>query len=55
MEHQSPEQRPEIPPRFGRLLVACALAVVFCGVLVYFMSNSFANCCDLSWLDRLTH
>lgn len=52
-----PRSKPpkEITPRFGRLLVACVLAVVFCGVLVYLMGDVFTSCCDLSWLDRLNH
>jgi hypothetical protein len=50
-----PESTPtDIKPRFGRLLLVCALSVVFCGFLVYLMGDVFADCCDLSWLDRLT-
>jgi hypothetical protein len=51
-----PSDKPtDITPRFGRLLLACVLSVIFCGVLVYLMSTLFADCCDLSWLDRLGH
>ena len=46
--------RTQPTPRFGRLLVACVLAVLFCGVLVWLMGDRFAECCDLSWLDRLS-
>jgi len=45
----------EITPRFGRLLFACAVSVVFCGVLVYLVSNELSGCCDLSWIDSLIH
>ena len=47
--------RTQPTPRFGRLLVVCVLAVLFCGVLVWLMGDRFAECCDLSWLDRLSH
>jgi hypothetical protein len=35
----------EITPRFGRLLVACFAAVIFCGVLVWFASTYLLDCC----------
>ena len=55
MDDQNKEAPKEITPRFGRLLIVCALSVIFCGALVYFMSDMFASCCDLSWLERLNH
>ncbi len=30
---------------FGRLLLVCALAAVFCGVLVWFATTYMRNCC----------
>jgi len=30
---------------FGRLLLACASAAVFCGVLVWFATTYMRNCC----------
>jgi hypothetical protein len=45
---------PATTPRFGRLLLVCALSVLLCGVLVWLMGDQFAECCDLSWLDRLS-
>ena len=32
-------------PRFGRLLLVCALAVAFCGFTVWFASTYMLNCC----------
>ena len=55
MDDPNKDAPQEITPRFGRLLVVCALSVLFCGVLVYLMGDVFSNCCDLSWLDRLNH
>ncbi len=43
-----------ITPRFGRLLLVCVLSVLLCGMLVWLMGDQFAECCDLSWLDRLS-
>jgi hypothetical protein len=43
MNHPPP--RKEIQPRFGRLLAVCALAVVFCGVLVWFAGTYLVDCC----------
>jgi hypothetical protein len=37
--------RKEYKPRFGRLLAVCGLAVVFCGVLVWFASTYLRDCC----------
>jgi hypothetical protein len=54
MTDQQASTSRDIKPRFGRLLFVCALSVVFCGVLVYLMGDIFSDCCDLSWLDRLT-
>lgn len=41
-----------IIPRFGRLVVACFAALIFCGVLVWLMGDFFSDCCDLSWLGH---
>jgi hypothetical protein len=30
---------------FGRLLLVCAVAAVFCGVLVWFATTYLRNCC----------
>lgn len=38
-------EREDIKPRFGRLLLVCALAVAFCGVLVWFASTYLRDCC----------
>jgi hypothetical protein len=40
-----PRPAKEIQPRFGRLLVVCALAVVFCGALVWFAGTYLVDCC----------
>jgi len=37
--------RKEYQPRFGRLLLVCGLAVVFCGGLVWFASTYLRDCC----------
>ena len=37
--------RKEYTPRFGRVLVACGLAVIFCGWLVWFASTYLTDCC----------
>jgi hypothetical protein len=33
------------PPRFGRLLLVCALAVAFCIFTVWFASTYLTDCC----------
>jgi len=35
----------EYEPRFGRLLIVCGLAVLFCGWLVWFASTYLTDCC----------
>ncbi len=40
-----PQERKEYQPRFGRLLAVCALAVAFCGFLVWFASTYLRDCC----------
>jgi hypothetical protein len=45
MDPTPPDARPEYKPRFGRLLLACGIAVIFCGVLVWFASTYLTNCC----------
>jgi hypothetical protein len=32
-------------PQFGKLLLACAFAVVVCGLMVWLSSTYFADCC----------
>lgn len=47
-EMEQPNQtteRKEYQPRFGRLLLVCGLAVVFCGWLVWFASTYLTDCC----------
>lgn len=51
-ETQDPNPRKEITPRFGRLLLVCGAAVIFCGLLVWLMGDLFSECCDLSWIGR---
>lgn len=46
MEDSQHDQKvKEYQPRFGRLLVVCALAVVFCGFLVWFAGTYLTDCC----------
>ncbi len=40
-----PTPRKEYQPRFGRLLLVCALSVIFCGWLVWFASTYLPDCC----------
>jgi len=39
------DQTKALQPRFGRLLVVCMLAVLFCGWLVWFATNYLSDCC----------
>jgi TRAP-type C4-dicarboxylate transport system permease small subunit len=50
-EHQPEEQM----PRFGRLLFVCLLAIVFCGLLVWFANTYLSDCCSFEWSNRLFH
>ena len=40
-------------PRFGRLVLVCLASVLFCGVLVWFMTSHLQDCCSTEFLDRL--
>ncbi len=40
-----PQPVKEYQPRFGRLLLVCALSVIFCGLLVWFASTYLTDCC----------
>jgi hypothetical protein len=38
-------EKPDIEPRFGRLLIACLFVAVFCGVMVWLASTYLTDCC----------
>jgi hypothetical protein len=57
-DSQSPQQEAPPPPsdstpRFGRLLLVCFAAVLFCGVLVWFVGNYLQDCCTFDFFTKL--
>ena len=44
-QRPDPVPEPDRPLRFGRVLLACLLAIAFCGALVWFALTYLPDCC----------